>query len=261
MAFNWQISNGLQLLRSSLLAELGVKHAFTTRIGGRSTGPYESLNLDVSNSCPPDQSVLVRANYQLLRTALDCVDCRLASVDQCHGAEVATVDQIGASADALVSNLPEWLLTIRIADCVPILIASRDGSVVAAVHAGWRGLVSGVIGNAIAEMRSQFAALPEHLYAAVGPSIGLDAFEVGEEVAQAFEAVQLHDAIERYGYEKPHVDLKQAAGLQLEKAGISLNQIDICEQCTFEQPQWFFSHRRDKGKTGRMAAVIVARPE
>jgi hypothetical protein len=146
-----------------------------------------------------------------------------------------------------------------VADCVPILSARRDGKLVAAVHAGWRGVVGGIVSAAIEEMRrwehgkmggSEFSA-------AIGPCIGPDAFEVGPNVLAEFrrafgERAPLREA----GGGKGFVDLPQAVQMQLLDTGLAADQIDLCDRCTFRDREEFFSHRREDGLTGRMAAVI-----
>lgn len=150
----------------------------------------------------------------------------------------------------MVADGPGRLLCIRVADCVPVLLASADGRQVAAVHAGWRGIVAGVIEAAVAQMQGE-------LLAAVGPSIGVRHFEVGEEVASVFDAA----FVRRDLGDRPHVDLKAAVRDRLEAAGVEA--IDLAGACTYADADDFFSHRRDvthggMPDTGRMAALVVA---
>jgi YfiH family protein len=153
-------------------------------------------------------------------------------------------------------------LTVRVADCVPILLASDNGRVVAAVHAGWRGLVGGVIGKSLRAMHEAGGdeARPEQVVAAIGPAISGENFEVGEEVAAEFARMGLREAVVEAAVGakagKPHVDLQRAAYMQLAGAGVL--RIDGNELCTYRDAGEFYSHRREHGRTGRMAAGIMS---
>jgi YfiH family protein len=143
-------------------------------------------------------------------------------------------------------------MSVRVADCVPVLLSSGDGRVIAAVHAGWRGVIAEVVPNALATMRCLNAV------AAIGPSIGFEHFEVGPEVLAEFAGVFGGDApIRRRDDGKGHVDLRAAIRLQLLHAGVADDRIDVSDRCTFRDAGEFFSHRRDRGVTGRMAAIIA----
>jgi hypothetical protein len=160
--------------------------------------------------------------------------------------------------DAIVSDDPERSVSVRIADCVPILLASDDGRIVAAVHAGWRGVIAGVVPAAIDVMR-QTRAGAAGLIAAVGPCISEDAFEVGPDVLAEFTRVFGAAAPARSTADgKGRVDLRAAVMIQLIAAGIPADQIDVTDRCTVRDRDEFYSHRRDNGLTGRMAAVIAA---
>jgi YfiH family protein len=138
---------------------------------------------------------------------------------------------------------------------VPILIADERGQTVAAVHAGWRGVIAGVIPATLSRMPN-----PKNLVAAIGPCIGFDAFEVGEDVLREFDRAFGRDApLRRNGDGKGHVDLRAACRLQLRRAGLADAQIDLTDRCTFDHADEFFSHRRDRGVTGRLAALIAPR--
>jgi YfiH family protein len=151
-----------------------------------------------------------------------------------------------------------------VADCAPLLLASADGRVVAAVHAGWRGVLAGVVPGAVRELRRVCSAAgqaPARILAAIGPCIGPEAFEVGQEVVEQFQA--------RFGQRVPvdrntasgkgHVDLRAAIRIQLLDAGVNDDCIDSSDLCTYRDAEQFFSHRRDRGITGRMAGLISPR--
>jgi YfiH family protein len=213
--------------RSPFLTELGVSHAFTTRAVGVE---------------------------QLLSPGSALVELR-----QVHGAKV---HEVGAelppgalTGDGLVTGHAGRRLLVRTADCVPVLLARLDGRRVAAVHAGWRGLVAGVIPRALEVLGAgEYAA-------AVGPCLSTAHFEVGPEVVEAFARAGLGGVVDR-SRPRAHVDLRSAAAIQLERAG--LRRIDGTDRCTYEHADEFFSHRRDvthggAPRTGRLAALIAAR--
>jgi YfiH family protein len=181
-------------------------------------------------------------------------------VHQVHGPKVIRVikdvpHDRKIKADGLVSNDPRRMLSVRVADCIPVLLASEDGGVVAAVHAGWRGVVTGVVSAAMIEMG--FGA--ERITAAVGPGIGIDMFEIGPEVVAEFIRVFGNDApLRRRADGKGHIDLKEAIRRQLLNAGVKAEQIDVTDRCSYRDADEFFSHRRENGVTGRMAAMIGA---
>jgi YfiH family protein len=256
-------TDGVVFYVSPRLRAAGVKHAFSTRVGGVSAGPFDSLNLGNPGACAVRDDVdHIRQNYRRLAGAAGLDGRQLRRVRQVHGSAVAcaTVDGPtgdGPDADAIVSDDPRCLLTVRVADCVPILIARDDGQRVAAVHAGWRGVVANVIASAMAEMRKGASG---GFVAAIGPCIGMEAFEVGGEVLAEFERIFGKRApVQHNGNAKGHVDLRAAVRLQLLACGLSEDEIDISDRCTYRDSGEFFSHRRDKGITGRMAAVIAAR--
>lgn len=252
--------NGVVTYVSPLLRDLGVPHAFSTRIGGISPKPFDSLNLGNPSGCDVrDDSERIRRNYRLLLRAAGCEGRELLAVHQVHGGDIVHVRR-GQShdndtkADALVSDDPGRVLSVRVADCVPVLLSTEDGRAVAAVHAGWRGVVAGVVLNALEVLRTHGS----HVVAAVGPSIGFDAFEVGPEVIEEFARLFGQDGpIRRNPDGKGRVDLRRCLRRQLLAAGIGEHQIDQTDRCTHTHWEEFFSHRRDNGISGRMAAVIA----
>jgi YfiH family protein len=257
-------SDGLRFYASPLLERLGVPHAFSTRAGGVSPAPFDTLNLGIAGDAAiRDSSDNLEENYRRLRAAVGCAGHGRCWVTQVHGADVCAIHpgaafENGARADALVSDDPTRVLSVKYADCVPLLLASADGRAVAAIHAGWRGLIAGVLRAAVQQLEKTAAAPASAFVAAIGPCIGFDAFEVGPEVLAAFKnrmgAAAAPIRAGRAG--KGHVDLRQAALTELQSAGLSLDRIDTTDRCTFAHPEEFFSHRRDGNATGRMAAII-----
>jgi len=224
------------LLSSPVLGGVEVPHFFSTREAG-------------------DLAPVARAEAFV---ALRWAGRKLVRCQQVHGDAVAVVrsDTIDVpEADALVTADPGVIVAVRTADCVPILLCTDDGGVVAAVHAGWRGVVAGVLPRAIAAMRS----LSERpLLAAVGPCISGAAFEVGPEVVAEFRRCfgALADGFIASALgDRSHIDLVEAVVLQM--PGV---RIDVAAaQCTYRGAQHFFSHRREPGNAGRMLAGIGCR--
>jgi len=259
-----QISgDGVVTYVSPLLREIGVPHAFSTRLGGVSAKPFDSLNLGNPNGCAiQDPREHIRENYRRLKRAAGCDGRDLLWLHQVHGGVVVRVARGGghdndAKADALVSDDAERVLSVRVADCVPVLLSGDDGRVVAAVHAGWRGVVAGVVSEAMKELVQTSGVEPGRVAAAIGPSIGFDAFEVGPEVLEEFERVFGAAAPIRLRDDgKGHIDLHEAIRIQLRAAGVRESRIDTTNRCTYRHVDEFYSHRRDNGVSGRMAAII-----
>lgn len=254
-------SNGVVFYQSPLLNNAGVPHAFSTRIGGVSARPFESLNLgNPGSGTLQDASEHIRENYRRLLSAIDAAGRQLTTVKQVHGAGVATIgenepNRDGQEADAMVCVDPKRVVSIRVADCVPVLLAGADGRLVAAVHAGWRGVVAGVVQSAIHRMRQLEPKV--NLLAAIGPCISADHYEVGGEVLDEFSQIFGDRApIRGRTGERGRIDLREAVRLQLLDEGLGEDSIDMTDRCTWRDHDEFFSHRRDNGVTGRMAAVI-----
>jgi YfiH family protein len=230
------------------------------------------MNLGNPNGCEiQDDRQRIQANYERLQAAIGCAGADRCWVHQVHGAGVVTVTagqpfNNAIKADALVSDDPARVLSVRVADCVPVLLATANGQRVAAVHAGWRGLIAGVVPAAVREMRRVTGEIP--LLAAIGPCIGYDAFEVGSEVLAEFDRVFGKNAplrrttadkgqTDKGQTGKGYVDLLAAIRLQLLTSGVADAAIDITDRCTHRDADEFFSHRREHGVTGRMAALIA----
>jgi YfiH family protein len=236
-------------------------HAFvTTKEGGLSASPYQSLNLGDHVGDDPQK---VLGNRLLIRAHLPSDPIWLT---QTHSTIVSTPisrqqvsGAVSIHADAAVTNLPNEVLTIMTADCLPVLITSADGAVIGAAHAGWRGLCAGVIENTIMEM----LRLSPHLQAGdllawMGPAIGPQSFEVGSDVVEAFQATNLPGQATAFMaiQDKPGkylADIYQLALTRLKMLGVT--SISGGDRCTVREWQEFFSYRRD-GKTGRFGSFI-----
>ncbi|MEL7312784.1 MAG: peptidoglycan editing factor PgeF [Pseudomonadota bacterium] len=224
--------------------------AFTTaRTGGVSAGEYASLNLGNHVGDAPD---LVDRNRALLTDQAE-ITRPLLWLEQVHGTQVIHADdwKPGVEADAIVSDKPQQPLVIMTADCLPILLASRQGSEVAAIHAGWRGLADGVVANTVAMLQTP----PQDLVAWIGPSISQPNYEVDETVRDAFVAND-HRATNCFlpnARGRWFADLKTLAVIALRSA--SVRRVTDANLCTYQLADRFFSHRRE-APCGRMASVI-----
>jgi len=233
-----------------------VKAAFSLRSGGASDSPFDSLNLGIHVG---DDPLRVAENRRLLRTVLQLPSEPLW-LDQVHGADVLGADAPGVApraadgrprADAVVTHRAGVVCCIQVADCLPVLLAARDGSAIGAAHAGWRGLAAGVIENTVRAMRVPPAALVAWL----GPSIGPDKFEVGEDVRDAFLSAdpRAGEAFRPNERDRWLCDLPALARARL--AALGVRSVSGGSWCTVSDQTRFFSHRRD-GRSGRMAALV-----
>lgn len=255
--------NSAEFLQSPLLGREGFVHAFFTRNGGVSTGPFESLSFSHTVGDDPEN---VRENLARAARALGVDPSRLFYLSQVHGRVTHVVDRsagreqiIRTEGDALVSKDPTVGCGVRSADCVPVLIADRQSGAVAAVHAGWRGVVAGAVESAIERLTALVEA-PVDLVAAIGPHISLEAFEVSEEVAAELLACSPDPSVvERRPGARPHVDLRRLVRAKLITAGLAPEAVDDVAGCTVLEPSRFFSFRRDGARSGRHLSAIVPR--
>lgn len=227
-------------------APANVKSIQTTRLGGYSVAPYESLNL---GSHVEDDALAVAKNRHLLN---DYLPSEPVWLNQVHGVDVidAAKSLCVQEADASFSTDKNVVCVTMTADCLPVLLCNQQGTAVASIHAGWRSLCDGVIETTIQSMGHE----PEDLMAWLGPAIGPDAFEVGAEVREAFIAKdsQAERAFKASG-DKWLGDLYFIAKQRLNKQGVV--EIYGGGECTYSNPSRYFSFRRD-GLTGRMATMI-----
>ena len=228
----------------------GARVVFSTRVGGVSEGPYESLNLGILTG---DDRAHVGENRRRLAERLGLGPERVAMGWQVHGAELQEWSGPPASrfsdpdadllkVDGHITDEPDLALLVLVADCLPVALSG--GGRVAMLHCGWRGLAAGIVQRAVAEFQSPPAA-------AIGPGIGACCYEVGAEVLEAFEDLD--------GVADGHMlDLRAVAERKLEAGGVdSVEHLDLCTSC---RPDLFFSHRRDGPETGRQAGVVVRSP-
>jgi polyphenol oxidase len=252
----------LDLLRPAWAAPPGVGAAMSSRHGGVSTGPWNSLNLGAACGDRPEA---VAENRRRFAQALGATPVWLRQV---HGSRVLRLDDEllrDEPADAAWTTQRGLACTVSVADCLPVLLASDDGQVVAAAHAGWRGLAAGVLEATLAALAEDAAVPPRRLHAWLGPCIGAQAFEVGVDVLMAFGASP--------GAPGPHfvarpradgsqrwlADLQALARGRLLALGLPAIAVTTHGDCTLGSPSAFFSYRRDGAASGRMAAAVWRR--
>jgi purine-nucleoside/S-methyl-5'-thioadenosine phosphorylase / adenosine deaminase len=229
-------------------------HGFTTREGGASRGPFASLNLSSGVGDDPD---VVQENWARLGAA---TGLSFARVRQVHGRRV--VEAAGGTdpveeADAVTSALAGVAACVSVADCVPVLLADPRSGAVAAVHAGWRGTIEGAAAAGVEALATRHGARPGEILAAIGPGIGPCCFEVSRDLAARFrdEVGPVTATPRDHG---SRVDLWRANEILLRRAGVAARRIETLGRCTSCEERTFFSHRRDRGLTGRHVAFISA---
>ncbi len=236
-------------------------HGVFTRKGGVSPAPWASLNLGGNVG---DEADAVHANHQRMYGALGVDGERACTTWQVHGKDVLMVTnpirgrRWLAQADSIVTDQPNTPLTMRYADCTPLLFFDPVRGVIGMAHAGWRGTVLGVGAETVRTMVRAYGCRPEDIQAAVGPAIGPNRYQVGEEVVAAVQTyfgttdgLIRHDSVDGTAY----LNLWEANRLDLLRAGVG--RVEVAELCTAERTDEFFSHRAEKGRTGRFGAVLV----
>lgn len=250
---------GIQIKKFASLDQFGVDHGIFTRVGGVSKSPWASLNF---GGTVGDDSEAVRSNHDLAFGAAGLSRMNIFDAWQVHGTEIIVPDHprlpgvAHQKADILLTNKPDLALFMRFADCVPILLYDPKKHVCGLIHAGWQGTVKKAASHAISAMQNLFNSTPDDIFAAIGPSIGPDHYEIGPNVARQIESnfsSWVDDIlISKNGH--LYFDLWKANWILLEEAG--LEKIDTAGVCTYCDHQDWFSHRRDKGRTGRFGVFI-----
>ncbi|MCU0697311.1 MAG: peptidoglycan editing factor PgeF [Myxococcaceae bacterium] len=247
----------MELFRSKVIR---VPHGFPSRHGGVSTGPFASLNTSTSVG---DDAACVAENVKRLAAALGAGPEWVATMHQVHGVTVLEATGAGegalpppvGEADALYTRAAGVAVGVRTADCLPILVEDPVGRQVAAVHAGWRGVIGDVLGRTLDRL-VQTGARVDELRVAIGPAIGPCCFEVDGDLPQRFEAAFGANVVRRVpGKPRVHLDLAWAVAESLRRRGLPEAHVDVLPHCTRCDAR-FFSHRRDSGLTGRMLSLI-----
>lgn len=252
------------LERSGLLgSETWIAHGVTRRVPG-----LGEADGNVGYTAPRDEADawLMRQHWA---RALPVDPGRIVRVRQVHGnaVHVATVEDVSRGAhpeatgapiaDAIVTNVPGLALTTLHADCLAMLIADPVSKTVAAIHAGWRSTVLDIAGETVRAMQREFGVRPMDVLAYVGPSIGLDRYQVGLEVVEAWRSLAPETAAVHERADGWYFDLKRANVEMLARVGVPADQMDISPVCTASDPENWFSHRGQGPLTGRFAAMIA----
>ena len=271
------MSDEIFLLKYDILKD--VKHCFTTRTGGVSVGGQKSLNLSFSREKSQEN---VRENYRRVAEKLGVDYHNMTRVPQKHTNHVLKVTKdlvgIGVSKqltdnikefgyDAMITDVPGAVLCTSHADCVPVLLYDSKNNAVAAIHSGWRGTVQKICKETVDSMATEYSTSPQLLKAVIGPSIGIDNFETDRDVfdalknafADKFDECASKYICEKYNNEgkfKYYISVSGFVYETLIEAGLMPENIFKDNRCTFENSDLFFSHRRDNGDTGVMAAMI-----
>lgn len=245
-------------------AEGRVTAGFTTRNGGASRAPFNSLNLAFHTG---DQQANVEANRSAVTRAFGIGPHLLLTVQQVHGSEILIIDEPNpdmahfqkVECDAVITNQRGIMIGILVADCYPVLLYDPQGPAAAVVHVGWRGAAAGLIGRTVKAMGEIFGCRPERLCAAIGPGIGGHGYEVDRPVREAFRAgagdwekIARETSLGRW-----LLDLRLSCRLQLAAAGVAEGRIEVLEECTCCHRETFYSYRRDKGRTGRQMGFVL----
>lgn len=246
-------------LRSRLLEQAGFRHAFFTRNGGVSEGPFASLNFAASTGDLPEH---VAANRAHAERVLGVGSGALRFLSQVHGVRVVPVSAavdfeatVREEGDAVLSGDPEVAIGVRSADCGTLLLGDPVSGLVAAAHAGWRGTVLGIVEATLDALEARGVVLGRVL-CALGPMIDRCCFEVGEDVAASIaRSSSARDVVDR-SRAQPHVDLRAVIHAKLGARGVV--QREDVGGCTACNPDVFFSYRRDGRASGRLLAAIVA---
>ena len=251
--------NGLRYYSFDIFSRVVTQGIFTRR-GGVSPAPWHSLNLGGSVG---DDPIHVAENRTHVFNTMGCDPASIHDVWLVHSTDIIyadsprPLDAPSPKADIIFTDNPKVSLFMRFGDCVPILFHDPKKKVVGIAHAGWMGTMRGVVKAAVEGMRSHYGCKPENIVAGIGPSIGVDHYEVGVDVVSKFREIYDQDADQiletRNG--STFLDLWTANAIQLQKAGVEQIQISgVCTACHLDD---WFSHRAEKGKTGRFGALLA----
>ncbi len=261
--FFWREKNGVKVLVCRALEENGFVNGFSTRLGGVSPFPENSLNL---SGLDVDSAENVAENRRRFFQIFG-VEYTLASIWQTHGADVRIIENVeeakdnNQKSDALISNLEKILIGVKTADCVPMLLGDTKTKAFAAIHAGWRGTADSIVVKAIEKMRENYQTDAGNLICAIGAAASGKNYEVGQDVINAFEEnfSTCGNLFTKTRENHALVDLPLANQEQLLTVGVLPENIFTAPFCTIEHIDLFFSYRVEKklyGKTGRLMSVI-----
>ena len=237
----------------------GITHRVTTRQGGCSPEPYDSLNLGFVTG---DSRQNIEQNRKIVTDQLGLESDKLLLGKQVHGNTVTVIgaqdrDQMAQTAtDGLITGNPDIAIGVLVADCYPVLLASRDGKVCAAIHAGRRGIELNIVSKAIETMHSKFQITLREILVGIGPGICTRHYPVDRETAQEFIKATAPSHTSSSNHGPFNLDLRGTLHSQILATGINKSAIEHMDYCPHCEPEMWFSHRYFQGKTGRFAAVI-----
>lgn len=256
--FTLRTHGAFTYLVSPLLAEAGVRHCFTTRLGGVSKGHLASLNLGLGRG---DSEEALRENYRIVTEALGFTGENLCLTQQVHEKKTAKIEtpvRRSEGCDALMTDRAGIPLMSYSADCVPILLYDPAHHACASIHSGWRGTVKKIAAATIADMKEAYGTDPDGVLAAIGPSIGPCCFQIGADVAEEFLSAFPDETLlspdgdgEHY-----HADLWRAVAGTLRREGVRDEHISLAGECTACHTDRYFSCRAGHGRFGAMGAFI-----
>jgi YfiH family protein len=259
-------SGKIHYIEPQLVSFKGIVAGFSTRHEGVSRPPYNSLNLGLNTNDPHHN---VQGNRSLLARAFGAKADQLLTVTQVHGTDLLVVDTpnsdvthfLKIECDGIITNQPNIMIGVGVADCAPILLFDPVKHVIAALHAGWKGTASEIARKGVSAMVENFGSNPADLLAAIGPSIGPCCYEVDEPVRAAFASENeiWEQASSLISSDKWKLDISIALKLQLIASGLLADKIEASQQCVCCTQELFFSYRRDKGETGRHLGFIMLR--
>lgn len=256
----------IQYLQPAWTDREKIAAGFTTRNGGSSRPPYNSLNLGFGSG---DLQSRVEANRAVVARSFGLEPHLFLTVQQVHGSEILVIDQPNpevshfqrVECDAIITNQRHVLLGILVADCFPVILYDRNRHVAAVIHLGWRGTAAGLLERTVLAMGEIFGCRAADIKAAIGPGIAAHSYEVDRPVRDLFR--QGTGQWERIAREVSlghwQLDLQKSIALQLDQAGIDRASVDTVAECTCCHKETFFSYRRDKGSTGRQMGFILLR--
>ena len=260
--FRLKTDGTLKYYTADELEETGlIKHCFTTRCGGVSTGGFSSMNLRMNSG---DSRENILKNYSIICNEIGVDYKKLVLSHQVHEDKIIKVSaadcgngivkpQKFASADALITAQPGVPLAVFGADCVPVILLDTENAAIGLAHSGWRGTAACIAAKTVQKMVSEFNCSPQKIRAAIGPSIRVCHFEVGDEIAEIFREKFGEAVLEKHA--KYHVDMQKAIELQLVAQGVPPENITDSNLCTFCNDDLFYSHRKTGNRRGVMAAI------
>lgn len=269
--------NGIEYLTFENLSRIkNIRHAFSTRKGGVSSGIFSSMNLGYTRG---DDRDCVDENFRRMASVLDCDPDDFVTGIQTHTTNVRLVTDEDrgkgvvrpvdySDTDGLITNIPGIVLVTFYADCVPLYFVDPVHNAIGLSHSGWRGTVNRMGAVTIKTMRDNFGTVPSDLICAIGPSICMDCYEISEDVADEFikefpgcllsagDTIDDHTFLRSKGDDKYLLDLRAANRLIMLEAGVKRENIELPGICTCCNPDYLFSHRATGGKRGNMAAFL-----